>query len=322
MIRALLLLLFSAGVLAQTKPQPPAEAGAEQIEQILSSARRIPTSSRWFEVLHLPVGVYAFWEPGHVEKVNSFLVIGRDRDMLYDTGMGIGSIRRAIEEVREAEGLPVKPLLVVNSHNHLDHNGGNREFAEVWTVDHPWVRQRLSTGVAAGEAGGFVGYWDQLTPHPGIEVPEHFSPLTHAIPPYPLSQVRYVAEGDVIDLGDQRFEVIRTFSHSPDGLALFDVRSGRFFGGDTFYGADYLVTDTALLAKDLARIRDLPIRWHFASHGGQLVAAMQQGKHLAVVQRMLAGEGETHTTQFAGFELPVRALEGVTVTVAKELLLY
>ncbi len=322
MIRWIFLLLFAGNVLAQPHSQPAVDEGAKQIERVLTSARRIPTSSRWFEVLHLPGGVYAFWEPGHIEKVNSFLVLGRDKDMLYDTGMGIASIRRAIDEVREAEGLPDKPIIVVNSHSHLDHNGGNREFAEIWTVDDPWARKRLAAGVPAGEAGGFVGYWDQLTPHPGIEVPDTFSPRTHAIPPYPLSQVRFVAQGDSIDLGDQRFEVIRTFSHSPDGLALFDVESGRFFGGDTFYGADYLVTDTSLLADDLRRIRDLPIRWHFSSHGGQLVAAMQQGRHLAVIQRMLAGEGETHETEFAGFRLPIRSLEGVTVTVAKELLLY
>jgi len=292
------------------------------IEQIVSSAKRIPTRSGWFEVLRLPNEVYAFWEPGHEEKVNSYLILGSDFDLLYDTGMGIANIREAIADVRDVEGLPQRPIKVVNSHNHLDHNGGNKAFDEVWTINDPWGIKRLTTGVPEGEAGGFVGYWDQLTPHKGVEPPAGFSPNTYLIPPYPLDQIRFLEEGQSIDLGNRRFHVIRTYSHSPDGIALYDQDSGMFFGGDAFYGAQYLITNIQLLVADLERIQELHIDWHYSSHGPQLVTAMQQGLHLATVNRMIAGEGETKTTSFAGFPLPLQELDGVSVTIAKDILLY
>ncbi|MFK7914377.1 MAG: hypothetical protein AB8B93_10720, partial [Pseudomonadales bacterium] len=134
--------------------------------------------------------------------------------------------------------------------------------------------------------------------------------------------IRFLEEGQIIDLGNRRLKVMRMFSHSPDGLSLFSEAEGLFFGGDTFYGADFLVTDIRLLATDLERIQELDIRWHYSSHGPQLVTAMEQGVQLIAVKRMIAGEGKAGSTTFAGIELPVQALDGVTVIVAKELLLY
>lgn len=292
------------------------------IEQILASAARIPTRSDWFEVLRLPNSVYAFWEPGHEERVNAFLILGSERDLLYDTGMGIANIADAINDVRAVERLPDHPLMVVNSHNHLDHNGGNKAFSEIWTVNEPWGLKRLELGVPAGEAGGFVAYWDQLRSHEGVSAPADFSPLTHEIPPYPRENIRFLGEGQIVDLGNRSLQVMRMFSHSPDGISLFNQAEGMFFGGDTFYGANFLVTDMRLLATDLERIENLSIKWHYSSHGPQLVTAMEQGQQLATVNRIIAGEGTATSTTFAGAELPVQALDGVTVTIAKGLLLY
>ena len=304
------------------------EAEEEQvrINRIVEEAKRIPNSTKWFEVLRLPNRVYAFWEPGHAEKVNSFLVIGRERDLLYDTGMGIASIARAIHEVRAMEGLPQHEIMVVNSHNHLDHNGGNQEFDTIWTVDDPWALNRLAVGVPATPDSVFVGYWAALTPHKGVVPPASFSPDTHAIPPFDLVGVRFLEDGQLVDLGDRAFRVIRTYSHSPDGVALHSDNAAAgeamFFGGDAFYGADYLVTDLALLASDLQRIQPLRIDWHYTSHGAQLLVAMQQGAHLAAVERLIAGEGQSGTTQLAGLTFPLREIDSVRVTLAKDFLLY
>lgn len=77
-----------------------------------------------------------------------------------------------------------------------------------------------------------------------------------------------------------------------------------------------------LLAADLRRIESLPIRWHYSSHGTQLITAMQQGVQLAAVERMIGGEGVQEETSFAGIPLPRHSADGVTVTIAKEVLLY
>ncbi|MFT7685631.1 MAG: glyoxylase-like metal-dependent hydrolase (beta-lactamase superfamily II), partial [Candidatus Azotimanducaceae bacterium] len=195
----------------------------EDIDQtlidLLKKAKRIPSSSGWFEIIKLPNYVYAIWEPGHVEKVNAYLIIGETRDVLYDTGMGIASIREAVNDVRRAEFLPDKELMVVNSHNHLDHNGGNNEFSEAWIYDNEWGIKKLTQGVPGGVDASFSTYWDQLTPHPGVKKPANFDIKEKSTAPFPRENIHLLSDGDVIDLGNRQFQVVHTTSHSPDGLA-------------------------------------------------------------------------------------------------------
>lgn len=289
---------------------------------VLKQAERIPSTSGWFEIIKLPNGVYAFWEPGHVEKVNAYLIIGEIRDVLYDTGMGIASIKEAVNDVRKAENLPDKELMVVNSHNHLDHNGGNSDFSEAWIYDNKWGIQKLTQGVPGGKDAGFSSYWDQFTPHPGTRPPADFDPVEKFTAPFPRENIHLLTEGDIVDLGNRKFRVIHTVSHSPDGLALYDDEQKILFGGDTFYGPDYLITDLSLLAADLEKVSPLQVEWHYSSHGEQLIETMQHGLHLSIVRRLINGEGVESITSFAGFEMPIYQLDGVSVTLAGEILLY
>lgn len=290
----------------------------DELTELLKTARRIPNSSKWFEIISLPNDVYALWEPGHVEKVNSYLIIGRDKDVLYDTGMGISSIGQAINELRAGLGRQDHPLMVINSHNHLDHNGGNNDFDEAWIIKDEWAIQKLTAGLSKG----FTEYWAELTSHPGIEVPEDFDPETFTIPPFPLERILYLADGDIVDLGDRQFRVIHTTSHSPDGLALYDEANQLFFGGDTFGGGFYLTRDINLLMQDLNRISSMQIRWHYASHGDQLIEAMQEGRRLAIVRRIQGGERVEGTLPFADRVFPLYSLDNVQVVLATDFLTY
>ena len=75
-------------------------------------------SDPWFAVYRLPGEVYALYEPHHFQDVISYLILGKERALLLDTGMGIGNIRAV------AERLTKLPITVVNSHSHFDHVGG------------------------------------------------------------------------------------------------------------------------------------------------------------------------------------------------------
>lgn len=54
------------------------------------------------------------------------LVIGKDKAMLVDTAYGIGNLKQAISEITSL------PLIVINSHGHMDHSCGNYQFDEVF----------------------------------------------------------------------------------------------------------------------------------------------------------------------------------------------
>ena len=54
-----------------------------------------------------------------------YLIAGKERALLVDTGWGSGDLPAHIAT------LTTLPLLVVNTHGHRDHTSGNGQFAEV-----------------------------------------------------------------------------------------------------------------------------------------------------------------------------------------------
>ena len=66
-------------------------------------------------------------------------------------------------------------------------------------------------------------------------LPDGVTKDSYKINPFTVSET--IADGDIIDLGGVRFEIIATPGHSPDSLCLFDREGRRLFMGDTFYFA-------------------------------------------------------------------------------------
>jgi hypothetical protein len=71
----------------------------------------------------------------------------------------------------------------------------------------------------------------------------------------------------------------------------------------------------------LERISSPQIRWHCASHGAQVIEAMQEGQRLTIVRRM-GGERKEGTIPFAGKECPLYTLGNVQVVLATDFLTY
>lgn len=193
----------------------------------------------WFAVQQVASGVWLIAEPGHV---NSWLVEGRDRAVLIDTGLGIAPIRPL------AEALTNRPVSVLNTHAHFDHIGGNREFADI-TI-HELGVARLRQGVPAERFPAYLAYTRQmiaafddyrrlderfffLLDDASIPraLPENFRDADWTIPPGDATAT--VREGDRIDLGGPRLTVLHTPGHSPDSICLLDEQAGILFAGDT-----------------------------------------------------------------------------------------
>jgi glyoxylase-like metal-dependent hydrolase (beta-lactamase superfamily II) len=59
---------------------------------------------------------------------------------------------------------------------------------------------------------------------------------TYAIPAWRIAG--RVEDGEVLDLGDRRLEVLRTPGHTPDSICLLDRANGLLFTGDTYYSGE------------------------------------------------------------------------------------
>src|SRR5277367_759059 len=71
---------------------------------------RVSISDPWFEIYKPAQGVLAIYEPHQAEETISYLIVREKRALLFDTGMGIGDLRKVITE------LTPLPVVVLNSH--------------------------------------------------------------------------------------------------------------------------------------------------------------------------------------------------------------
>ena len=104
---------------------------------------RVRVSDPWFEVYRVAPDVFAIYEPHQAEEVICYLIIGTKQALLFDTGMGISDIQKVTAELTEL------PIVVLNSHTHLDHVGGNWQFQDVLGMDTDFTRARAK-GATAG----------------------------------------------------------------------------------------------------------------------------------------------------------------------------
>lgn len=196
-------------------------------------------SDEWFVVKNLGDGIHLLAEPPHV---NSFLITGTKRAVLFDTGLGVANIRKVAEQITDLD------ILVVNSHYHFDHIGGNHLFSKI-------AIHELGASALAGEvpAEWLATYMDhtarmldnfkiyrelddaffhlldrEMLPRP---LPSGFdSKAWKTVPTVPS---RLLTDGDVLDLGSRSLQVIHTPGHTPDSICLLDAKSGALFAGDT-----------------------------------------------------------------------------------------
>lgn len=277
--------------------QAPMRIIDNPFQHVLDEATRIPTSSDWFEVLKLPNNIYAFYEPGHIEQVNSFLIVGDKKHLLYDTGMGIDSIKTAITDVMKAEGIPELELIVLNSHGHLDHIGGNYEFDQILAYNSDWRTRKLIEGIPAG-LPMWAEYYSAVTPPP--ETPENFAADTMMVHGIDKDHISYIEDGHVIDLGSRQFKVILSLSHTDDSVILYDTENKVLFTGDVFHPQGFYVLNFEELAKDLEMLAALNVDYHYNTHGPQLIGLGRRAEAIVALGKIKRGEVEAKKRNFLG----------------------
>ena len=180
------------------------------------------SASRWYETIRFADDVTLIHEPWikPFYRCNMWHVRGRDRDLLFDTGLGHFSLRTHVPLVSE------RPVICVASHTHFDHIGCHHEFpdrcvhaAEAKALANPTGDVTLALQYATD------AMFDRL--------PEGWDAAHYRIPAAPAN--RLLQQGDVIDLGDRAFEVIHTPGHSPGGIGLFERATATFLSGDIIY---------------------------------------------------------------------------------------
>lgn len=186
-----------------------------------SAYEQVETDQDWFEVYAIDDSIFAIYEPGQFEEVMSFLIVGEEQALLFDTGLGIGDMHSVVTQLTDLD------IIVLNSHTHYDHIGSNYQFDTIYGRDTPYTRSRMAGSPNDAVAGFLQEGWVWKPLPPG------FDPAAYSSRAFEIDVI--VDEGDVIDIGGRRLEILNTPGHAPDSICLIDRENRLLFTGDTFY---------------------------------------------------------------------------------------
>lgn len=245
---------------------------------------RISDRDSWFQVYQVAEGVKAIYEPHQWQETISYLIEGDDRALLFDTGNGIGDIYALIKRLTE------KPIVVLNSHSHFDHVGGNHAFQRIYGLKTSFGKNR-ELGVAHKDIAEEVSNDALCRP-----LPKYVSAQAHTGKPYKITN--YIEDGHIFELGERSLEVIQVPGHTPDALALIDRENRLLWTGDTFYpGPIWLYAPETSLRqyeKSLARLmaEHLNVDYLLPAHNIPKVSAKLLPRVQSAFEKVMAGSAK------------------------------
>src|SRR5947209_13713595 len=264
--------------------------------------KRVSVPDPWCEVYAVRPGVFAIYEPHQSEEVISYLILGTKKAVLFDTGMGISNIRKL------AEGLTRLPVSVVNSHTHNDHVGDNWRFDDIYGMDTEFTRTSAKGSTADAQAeiapGEICG-----------ELPPNFDAKSYATKPFHISH--WLHDGDKLDLGGHTLQIVAVPGHTPDSIALYDMKHGLLFTGDMFYpGTIFLYRPETNLDAYVASIKKMASLPHvellLPAHNVPVADPAYLPKVVTAMEQVRSGKlkaeqrGDRNVYSFEGFSFLVR----------------
>ncbi|MBT6447439.1 MAG: MBL fold metallo-hydrolase [Flavobacteriaceae bacterium] len=181
-------------------------------------------SDEWFHVYKTHNNVYSIVEPYQYQESISHLIIGENKALLFDTGIGLIPIRPIIKKITNL------PIIVLHSHTHFDHVGGNWEFSDVRAIETSYTKANMNGFENKRIGQDFTDDSFCKDPPKNIDLNNIYTKEWKAS--------SYIKNKDIIDLGNRKIEILHVPGHTPDALALLDKQQGLLFTGDTYYNAE------------------------------------------------------------------------------------
>lgn len=209
----------------------------------------------WFQVHSLDAMTYVISEPRHYEETNCYLLLGNDRALLIDSGLGIANIRKITDR------LTTLPVTVIATHVHWDHIGSHGSFDRVLvhTLEQNWLEKEFPLPP--------VVVRNQLMKEPCI-FPADFQADTYAV--WQGKADGIVNAGDILDLGGRHILVYHTPGHAPGHMCFLDIEREWLYSGDLIYKGmlycDYPSTDPQAYLHSVQHMRKLAVKRLLPAH--------------------------------------------------------
>lgn len=199
-------------------------------------------------------------------SVRMFLIEGEDKALLIDTGFGGGNLKEFVATLTQ------KPIIVVNTHSHIDHVGGNSNFDTVYAHPAEFYGIRKTTNTSYNSSFKLVS----------------------------------VKEGFVFSLGNCDLEVIDIPGHTPGSIAILDRKNRMLFSGDSLQtGPVYILTEGSSIEAfiySMQHLLDIKDRYEtiYPSHNQEVIDSSFAEELINCAKATITGNltGETTTSAF------------------------
>jgi glyoxylase-like metal-dependent hydrolase (beta-lactamase superfamily II) len=166
----------------------------------------------WYSVKEVAPKV---WQIGDHGADNMYLIEGNDIAMLVDTGLGAADLASLVKK------LSSKPLIIVNTHGHMDHAGANYQFKKVYVHPRDSAAARASNTTQSRQGSSNT----MLQGNKPAEAEVYKGKVEH-------TRLVDLKDGTIFNLGGRHIEVIWTPGHTPGEICLLDKENKLLFTGD------------------------------------------------------------------------------------------
>lgn len=210
----------------------------------------------YFKVTKLENNIYRIYEP---KDIYTTVILGNEKALVIDNGHGFGNVRKVIESITDL------PLMVVNTHGHLDHAGGNYLFDEVYInfEDIPTYYKYEE------EKDLMLISYDKLFKEKGIQMfPDDFD--RESFMKTTTKKFLPLENHQIIDLGGRKLEVIKVPGHTVGHVTFLDYETGILFSGDAVSTTLWLYYDNGITLDMycgyLEDLKKYPIKGFLPTH--------------------------------------------------------
>lgn len=170
------------------------------------------------------------WQIEDLFHTFCYLIEGEEKAILFDSGNGFPGLPELIGSLTE------KPVTVVLSHGHFDHTGCSALFGDclIDERDIPVMKEGFDPATRREKMEFFMNLY-----HVKLDREQQEFFLSCREPEE--GKIHYIHEGDVLNPGGRKLEVIAAPGHTRGSLVLLDAANHMLFGGDSLCNNEVLI---------------------------------------------------------------------------------
>lgn len=246
-----------------------------------------------YTVRELSADTWVLEEKSPVSQGLCYVLRGQEKALLVDTGFGFKGLAPAVKNL-----VGNLPVVVANTHAHVDHIGGNHFFDEIWFHEADKAIFELHT-----DPDYTMGMLSE-----GLSKPLQvlLGPVVKRVLAVDKSgSYHYFGDEHVFHLGGRDIEVVPTPGHTPGSVCFLDRQARMLFSGDSVCEWGILLhlkgegCPPQVFLQSMRRLKNMEDSFDILlpGHHGFPVEKSYIDDYLTCAEQIVAGTAEMSETQ-------------------------